>query len=83
MLWEKEEFIVKFSFLKLCKITGTDNMAELERLRDVRNGESIVELTNRLFLIKLNTLLDDIIKKKVYGDTVARIWVIEYRISYY
>jgi len=37
------------------------------------------ELVSRVFKLKLNELLDDLIKKKVCGRTVAHIYVIEYQ----
>jgi len=37
------------------------------------------ELVSRVFKLKLNELLDDLIKKKVFGRTDAHIYVIEYQ----
>ena len=37
------------------------------------------ELVSRVFKLKLNELLDDLIKKKVFGRTVASVYVIEYQ----
>ena len=39
-------------------------------------------LRNRVFQMKLNSILDDIINKQVFGRVVGRVWVIEYQKRY-
>ena len=56
-------------------ITGSSSTFELERLRDGRETQTLTDLANRCFAIKLRKLLDDIIKKQIFGKVVGEIWV--------
>ena len=51
-------------------------MKEVERLRNGRDRLDVVDLTNRVFDIKLRNLLDDIMKKQIFGKVVGHVWVI-------
>ncbi len=58
-------------------MTGTTVTRELYRLKDGRTDNELVELANRIFALKLEELLHDIVKKQIFGRVVGRIWVIE------
>ena len=60
-------------------VTGDDNAPELRRLHGVRDKKECVELTNRLFQIKLKEILHDIKVKQIFGRVVGSVWTIEYQ----
>ena len=63
-------------------VTGSDFLPELRRLSDGRNTRQMVELVNRFFQDHLNSILDDIMKKQVFGRVIGKVWVIEYQKRY-
>ena len=63
-------------------VTGSDQLPEIERLKDVRKTQNCVELCNRFFRVMLNAIIDDIIKKQVFGRVIGRVQVIEYQKRY-
>ena len=64
-------------------VTGSDLVPEVRRLMGVRKSGTCPELTNRVFQIKLRALLDDIMKKQIFGRVIGNIWVIEYQKRYF
>jgi hypothetical protein len=60
-------------------VTGHDSWNEIHRLRDGRETNNMIDLGNRVFKLKLDCLLKDIVKKQIFGKVVGRIWVIEYQ----
>ena len=61
-------------------MTGTTITRELFRLKDNRSETELVELANRIFALKLKSLMHEIVKKQIFGRVVGRIWVIEYQV---
>ena len=51
-------------------------MKEVHRLKDCRKANECVDLTNRVFAIKLKNLMDDILIKQVFGKVIGHVWVI-------
>ena len=52
-------------------------MSEIAR---VKSGRTVTtELTNRLFRLKLQLFLDDLLEKQIFGRVIAIMMVIEYR----
>ena len=60
-------------------VTGTTQCHELERLRDGRSKDDLVDLANRIFSIKLKRFLHDVVKNQIFGRIVGEIWIIEYQ----
>ena len=60
-------------------VTGSENIHEVRRLAEHRKITNMKELTNRLFQIKLKSILRDIIQGQIFGRVVGRVWVIEYQ----
>jgi hypothetical protein len=60
-------------------VTGHDAWNEIHRLREGRKKNNMIDLVNRVFKLKLECLLKDIVKKQIFGKIVGRIWVIEYQ----
>ena len=63
-------------------MTGRSNIEEIRRLADGRKLTNLPELTNRFFNAKLKSILDDIVKKQVFGRIVGKVWIIEYQKRY-
>ena len=63
-------------------VTGSDCSRELRHLHCGRTPGTCPDLTNRLFHMKLQDILDDIIHKQIFGRVVGRVWVIEYQKRY-
>ena len=60
-------------------VTGSDFLPELRRLSDKRETRQMVELVNRYFHAHLDSILDDIMEKQVFGRVIGKVWVIEYQ----
>ena len=66
-------------YVEFVTVTGHGAWDEVYRLRDGRERDDMIDLINRVFKLKLDCLLKDIVKKQIFGKVVGRIWVIEYQ----
>ena len=60
-------------------ITGIIESKELLRVSDGRSRQGLIAIANRIFAAKLKCLMEDIVKKQIFGRVVGEIWVIEYQ----